>query len=103
MLKEHDRVRVTGDRRIGEIVNIIDQTIIVKYPGGDKRKVTGTEITRVTEDEIRITPSTFDEAVKAVMYETAEDAGETDQLDFMLELIAAVGSKLKARLFNEQG
>lgn len=100
MLKLYDRVRVTGDRRIGEIVNIIDQTVIVKYPTGDKRKVTGAEITRVTEDEIRITPTTFDEAVKAVMYETVEDAGETDQLDFMLELIAAIGSKLKERLFN---
>lgn len=97
--KVGDNVRVLGEKRVGEITRIIDETAIIKYSKGDKIKTLLSYLSLSSEDE-GITPEKFDEAVKAVMYEVAEDIGDTDQLDGVLEIVGAVSARIKARLFD---
>lgn len=97
--KTGDNVRILGEKRVGEITKIIDERAIVKYQNGEKIKAPLSYLSLSSEDE-GITPEKFDEAVKAVMYDVAKNVGDTDQLDGVLEIVGAVSSQLKARLFN---
>lgn len=102
-----DKVCINNSDKIGTIINFgyserNDQYMyIVQYSNCKKEKALESELTAARDDIVRLTPNKFDEAVKALMYETAQDAESNEQLDFILELIGAVSSKLKARLFNE--
>lgn len=99
--KVGDMVRIIGKRETGTIENIIEDVAIVKYADGRKKKIGVVNLLPPLDDKsITITPEKFDEAVKALMYAAAEDVGDTDKLDGMLEIIGAVCSQLKARLFN---
>lgn len=96
-----DRVRIIGKRETGKIVNIIDDIALVKYSDGTKKKIAISNLLPPLEEGITLTPAQYDEAVKALMYEAAEDAGDTDQLDGMLEVIGAICAQLKARIFQK--
>jgi hypothetical protein len=100
VIKIHDRVTRQGDRRIGEVVNIIGDTVIIQYLTGGKIKTRIDQVVPAREDEITITPAKFDEVVKATMYAVAENVGDVDQLDQVLEIVGAVSSQLKERLFD---
>ena len=96
-----DRVRVIGKTKVAEIENIIDETALIRYPNGQKQKIGLCNLLPpLKEDYIQLTPEKFDEAVKSVMYDTAEKVGDTDQLDGVFEIVAAVSSQLKAKLFD---
>lgn len=100
--KPGDRVRVIGETKVGEIVSLIEDVALVQYPKGNKRKITLVNLLPPLDDNsIRLTPETYDEAVKSIMYDIAADIGDTDQLDGVLEIVGAVSSQLKTRLFNK--
>ena len=99
MYKIGDRV-LTPDNSIGIIDNIIDDKTIVKYPNGNKMKYLLSDLDKAPSVTITITPEKYDDIVKVVMYDVAEDSENKDHLNFILELIGAVASKIKERLFN---
>lgn len=99
-LKVGDRVKwVFDEKHTGTITHIIEDTAIVKYDDGTKHKDPVTSLVKV-DDVKMITAVQFDEAVKALMYEAAEDVGDTDQLDGVLEIIGTICRQLKTRLFE---
>lgn len=102
MVNVRDRVRKKDDRNRVAIVDNVDcrPSIIIKYDNGEKEKVLESDLIEARDDSIRLTPERFDETVKALMYATAEDVGDTDKLDGVLEIIGAVCAQLKARLFD---
>ena len=100
MYKIGDRVRTIGDKKTGEITNLIDNTAIVKYRGGVKKKISIFDLIPYEDNSIALTPEKFDEAVKALMYGIAKDTGDSADLDGVLEIVAIVSSNLKDRLFN---
>lgn len=101
MFKIGDEVRVMGSKDRARIVQLIDKVAILEYPNKGRIKVSESALMPIESDAIEITPERFDEAVKSVMYATAEEMGEhEDKLDQALEVVAAVSSQLKARLFN---
>lgn len=99
MFKRGDEVHKLGDKEVGTITEIVDTTAIVKYPGGRKDKIQLGRLAKY-EAEKRVTAAQFDEAVKALMYSVAEDVGDTDQLDGVLEIVGMVSRQLKMRLFE---
>lgn len=102
--KVDDRVRL-GDK-FGVIDNIgfseknEEYLYIVRFGNGKKEKVLESEIAPAISEDVRITKAQFDEAVKALMYSVAEDVGDTDQLDRVLEIVGMVSRQLKTRLFE---
>ena len=100
MIKIHDRVLRDGDKRVAEVVNVIGDIVILQYLTGDKIKTTLDKVSLASEDSITLTPSKFDAVVKATMYAVAENVGDVDQLDQVLEIVGAVSSQLKERLFD---
>lgn len=95
-----DRVRIIGDRETGTIVNIIEEVALVKYANGSKKKISLVNLLPPLQGEITITREKFDEAVKALMYGVAENVGDTDRLDGVLEIVGMVCNDLKSRLFE---
>lgn len=100
MFNVGDRVR-TKDDRTGVIVNAdCRPTLIIGYHNGEREKILESELTKVKNETILISPAKFDNVVKALMYQAAEDAGDSKDLDFILEVIGMVCGQLKARLFD---
>ena len=100
MIKIHDRVTRAGDARVGEVINIIGDTVIIQYLTGEKIKTTLDRVVLANETEVTITPSKYDEIVKAVMFEVADGVGNRDDLDDILRVVGAVGVSIKTRLFD---
>lgn len=100
MFKVNDEVRVIGEMTTGIIENIIEDTALVRYPNGKKKVNVNCLVPPLADNSIRVTPEKYDEAVKGIMYGAAEAAEDDEQLNAILEVIAAVCSQLKARLFN---
>lgn len=102
--KIDDRVLYNG--KVGEIDNIgysdnnEEYHYIVRFENGKKKKALESEITPAGGEDVKITATQFDEAVKAYMYSVAEDVGDTDQLDGALEIVGIVCRQLKTRLFE---
>lgn len=94
-----DRARLAFNKKVGTITEIISDVAILKYPDGTKTKAP-ISLLVVENDVISVTPAKYDEAVKALMYKVAEDVGDTDQLDNVLEIVGMVCGQLKARLFE---
>lgn len=103
MIKTGDRVSKAAIPNVfGKVVNTdCAPTIIVEYSDGQREKVLASELIVVQDNAIRLTPEKYDETVKALMYATAKDVGDSEDLDQVLEIIGAVCSQLKARLFGE--
>ena len=99
MFKPGDMVRVIGEKETGEIVAIIDGTALVQYKTG-KRKIALSAL--IAQHETSVTAAQFDEAVKSLMYQIADDVGHTAQLDQVLEIAAVVCKRLKTRLFEDE-
>ena len=100
MINVHDRVIRSGDKRVAEVVNVIDDIVILQYLTGQKVKTTLDKVSLAPENTITITPSKFDDIVKATMYAVAENVGDVEQLDQVLEIVGAVSAELKERLFD---
>lgn len=103
MIKTGDRVCTTEDpNTAAKVVNTDSRpAILIEYPDGKRKKVLESRLMAYQEDAIRITPGKFDDAVRAIMYETAEGMEDSELLDGALEVVGAVCSRLKARLFGE--
>lgn len=102
MFKIGDKVRIIGERKTGIIVKMIDDIALVQYPNGQKKKIGVVNLLPPIEDNdsIEITPEKYDEYVKALMYEAAENAKNDEQLDGILEVIGVICARLKMRLFD---
>lgn len=100
MYNINDKVRIIGETKVGIIDCIIEETAIVRYPDGKKKININCLVPPLADNSITLTPEKFDEAVKGVMYDAAEKATSDNQLDDILEVIAAVCSKLKSRVFD---
>lgn len=102
--KVDDRVRFGG--KIGVIDNIgfsernEEYLYIVRFGNGQKEKVLESEIMPAVGTDVRISTGQFDEAVKTLMYEVADDIPDDEQLNGVLEIVVAVCGRLKARLFE---
>lgn len=105
-----NKYKVDDRVRFGEKIGVIDNIgfsekneeylYIVRFGNGKKEKVLESEIAPAISEDVRITKTQFDEAVKALMYEAAEDVGDTDRLDGVLEIIGTICGQLKTRLFD---
>lgn len=95
-----DEVQIAGQKEIATIEQIVDEVALVKYPDGKKMKTALAALLPPLTNEIVLTPDKYDEAVKALMFQVAEDVGDTDQLDSVLEIVGVVCRRLKTRLFE---
>ena len=94
-----DQVRIIGDTQTGEIINIINDIAIVKYQRERKKIAVVNLLPARYDGGVRITPEKFDDIVKDVIAETVKRGGGSEDLETILELIAATGSEIKERLF----
>lgn len=98
MFQIGDRVRVVGETVVGEVERIIGDVAIVRYK--DRKSKTHIENLVAAGENYYITPARYDEVVKGLMYQAAEDAGNSEDLDYILKIIGMVCGQLKARLFD---
>jgi hypothetical protein len=98
MFKPGDIVRPIGEAKTGEIVAVIDGIALVQF-AGKRRKVPLSAL--ILADEKTVTAACYDEAVKGLLAETADNARDIGApVGLTLEIVASVCGKLRRRLFG---
>ena len=99
-MKEGDQVRVFGRAKVATITAVVDETIIVRFPDGDRMKTRKEFAEIVPDNEITITPDKFDQAVNAMLHAMADDVADKEERLRIIEPVYDICQDLKERLFN---
>lgn len=104
MFKRFDRVRASGSNAVGIVEEVVEDTVLVKYPDDRKAKYKEGELEKVEPLEIRLTSEKFDNEVEAVITEIATEGYEKmsqKELEYILNIVVMVSARFRQGFFNE--
>lgn len=104
MVKRFDRVRASGSNAVGIVQEVVEDTVLVKYPDDRKAKYKEDELEKVEPVEIRLTPEKFDQAIVTEITEIGIEADgqlQDDELELLLMMVAKISARIRERLFKD--